>query len=466
MPEDQAPALSDGHAKPGARRPAVVSGVGRRAMLALENMDPLHAVVLGYGLYVVIGFLALSLPWAQAVPIGATDRLFMAASAVSTTGLTTHDPASSYTFLGELALLLMMQAGALGYLTLGTFVAIALSDKVTPRRAQITRTAFGLPDGFDVKRLVKHVVIFTFSIEALGAAALYPQFVAEGVENPLWMAVFHSVSSFCTAGVSLFATSFVDFGDNPVLLMTIAALSWSGALGFLVLSEAADLVRRKRQGLGFTSRVALVVTGGYTFVVTAILLAVEPAIQALPPQDQFWNALFTTMSAGTTVGFNTIQIAALTPAIIVVLYLVMMFAAAPGGTGGGLKTSTLAVLIGLVTSTLRRRSRVTFLGLEILPDKIQQATASVAFYCILIGLAIFTLLLVEQAPLDQVLFEAISALSGIGMSMGLTPELSEAGKLLIIGLMLIGRIGILAFGIALATRDPSTHDPEDADLVL
>lgn len=264
MQEDKAPTLSEGLAKPGSRPPGVFVGVGRRALLALENMNPLHAVVLGYSLYVVIGFLALSLPWAQAVPISAMDRLFMAVSAVSTTGLATHDPASSYTFLGELALLLMMQAGALGYLTLGAFVAIALSDKVTPRRAQITRTAFGLPDGFDVKRLVKHVVIFTVSIETLGAAVLYPQFVAEGVENPLWMAVFHSVSSFCTAGVSLFATSFEGFADNPFLLMTIAALSWSGALGFLVLSETVDLLRHRRQGLGFTSRVALVVTGGYT----------------------------------------------------------------------------------------------------------------------------------------------------------------------------------------------------------
>lgn len=139
--------------------------VWARLDAAVQRMDPVHIVALGYSLYVVLGFFALSAPWAQAAPVAALDRFFMAASAVTTTGLATHDPGSSYTFLGELALLLMMQAGALGYLTLGTFVAIALSNRVHPRRAEIARAAFGLPEGFDVSRLIKHVVIFTLPRE-------------------------------------------------------------------------------------------------------------------------------------------------------------------------------------------------------------------------------------------------------------------------------------------------------------
>jgi trk system potassium uptake protein len=195
-------------------------------------------------------------------------------------------------------------------------------------------------------------------------------------------------------------------------------------------------------------------------------LTAEPSIRALAPEDQFWNAVFTVMSAGTTVGFNSVPVATLAPAVIVILYLIMVFGASPGGTGGGLKSSTLAIMAALVVSTLRRRSRVTLLGLEILPDKIQQASASVAFYCLLIGIAIFALLLTETASFEDVLFEAISSLSGIGMSMGLTPALTDAGKAIVIALMVIGRVGILAFGIAIATRDPRDHDPEDADVVL
>lgn len=429
-------------------------------------MDPIHAVALGYSAYILAGFVVLSLPWAQETSSHWLDRLFMATSAVTTTGLAVHDPASTYTPLGEAALLAMIQLGGLGYLTLGTFVAVALSDRIGRRRSEIARAAFGFPEGVDMKRLIRQVVVFTLAIEAIGAALLYPQFVAAGVDNPLWMAVFHAVSAFCTAGIALFATSFEGFSDNPLLLMTIAALSWAGALGFLVLSETVDTLRRKRAGLGFTSRVALIVTGLYTAICTVILLTAEPSIRALAPDDRLWNAVFMVMAAGTTVGFNSVPVATLTPAVIVILYLVMVFGASPGGTGGGLKSSTFAIMAALVVSTLRRRSRVTLLGLEILPDKIQQATASVAFYCLLIGIAIFTLLLTESAPFDQVLFEAISSLSGIGMSMGLTPSLTDAGKGIVIALMLIGRIGILSFGIAIATRDPRDHDPEDADVIL
>lgn len=438
----------------------------RLALAAIGRLNPIHALALGYGFYILVGFAVLSLPWSQSMPVAWLDRLFMAVSSVTTTGLAIHDPGSTYTFLGEFALLAMIQAGGLGYLTLGTFVAVALSDRMSARRSAIARAAFGFPEGIDMKRLIKQIVIFAFSIETLGAALLYPQFAAAGVDNPIWMAIFHSVSAFCTAGVSLFATSFEQFNQNPAMLMTIAALSWAGALGFLVLSDAFDVISGKRRELGFTSRVALLVTAVYTVVCTLILMMAEPSIRALAPQDQVWNALFTVVAAGTTVGFNSVSVSALAPAIIVILYLIMVFGASPGGTGGGLKSSTFAIMVALVISTLRRRSRVTLLGLEILPDKIQQATASVAFYCLLIGGAIFLLLLTETAPFEHVLFEAISALSGIGMSMGLTSALSEAGTWIVIALMFIGRIGILAFGIAIASRDARDHDPEDADVVL
>jgi trk system potassium uptake protein len=438
----------------------------RKLMLITGRMDPIQIVALGYGFYIALGFAVLSLPWAQATATPWLDRLFMAVSTVTTTGLAPHDPGGTYTWLGELALLVMVQAGALGYLTVSTFVVVALSARLSRRRAEITRTAFGLPEGVDTSRLVRQVVIYTLVIETIGVALLYPQFLAAGVDNPLWMAVFHAVSAFCTAGVSLFVTSFEGFSGQPGILMTVAALSWAGALGFLVLSETVDGVRGKRTGLGFTSRVALLVTAIYTVVGTLVLLAVEPGIAALPAQDRLWNAVFMVMAAGTTVGFNSIPVGALAPAVIAFLYLIMVFGASPGGTGGGLKSSAFAIMVALVVSTLRRRQRVTLLGLEILPDKVQQTSASVAFYCILIGIAIFALLITETAPFEQVLFEAISALSGIGMSMGLTGSLSDAGMVIVMALMFIGRVGILAFGIALATRDPRDHDPEDADVVI
>lgn len=440
----------------------------RQIAATLGRLDPLHAVILGYMTYCLIGFAALMAPIAQTAEVNWVKHLFVAVSAVSTTGLATHDVGASYSLFGEAAILLMMQLGGLGYLTLGSFVVIAVSNRIARRREAITRAAFGLPDDFDVPRFVRRVVMFTLAIEAAGALALYPQFVAAGAENPAWQAVFHSVSAFCTAGLSLFPTSFEGFRDNPGLLLTISALAWAGALGFLVLSETVDVVRRELKTFGFTTRIALIATLAYTVLGCAVMLVFEPTIRALPADQQFTNALFMVMAAGTTSGFNSVSVAALAPAVILVLFMIMMFGASPGGTGGGLKSSALAVLFALVISTLQRRRRVTLMGLEIPPDKVQQATASLTFYLLFAGAAIFVLLITEpEAGFMPVMFEAMSALSGIGMSMGLTGSLSDAGLWVTMALMLIGRIGILAFGLALATRaHDAEHDPEDAHLML
>jgi trk system potassium uptake protein len=445
-----------------------LTSLKRRAVMAAARLNPLHAVILGYSFYCALGFAALMLPYAQTADIDWVKHLFIAVSAVSTTGLATHDVASSYSWFGELAILLMIQAGGLGYLTLGSFVVVAFSNRMAQRRAEITRAAYGLPADFDIARFIRRVVIFALAIEAVGAAALYPQFVAAGVDNPAWQAVFHSVSAFSTAGFSLFATSLEGFRDQPGVLITISALAYAGALGFLVLSETVDVVRRELKSFGFTARVALIATLAYSALGTIVMLAVEPTIHALPADQRFWNALFMTMAAGTTSGFNSLPTGALAPAVIVVLYLIMLFGASPGGTGGGLKSSAAAILFALIASTLSRRARVTLMGLEIPPDKLQQATASLAFYLLFVGAAIFALLLTEPgADFMAVMFEAMSALSGVGMSMGLTGTLSDAGLWIIMALMLIGRIGILAFGLALATRAHNhDHDPEDAHVVL
>jgi trk system potassium uptake protein TrkH len=445
-----------------------ITRLRRRLATLLGRLDPLHTVVLGYLLYCAIGFVALVLPIAHTADVDWQRHLFMAVSAVSTTGLATHDVGTSYSAFGEVALLLMMQAGGLGYLTLGSFVVVAVSNRMARRRADITRAAYGLPADFDVPRFIRRVVIFTLSIQAAGALALWPQFAAAGVESPIWQSVFHAVSAFSTTGLSLFPTSFEGYRDQPGILLTVSVLAWAGALGFLVLSETVDVVRRELKRFGFTTTVALVVTLAYTVVGTGVMLAFEPSVRALPADQQVINALFMVMAAGTTSGFNSLPVGALAPAVILMLFVIMMFGASPGGTGGGLKSSALAVLFALVASTLRRRRRVTLLGFEIPPDKVQQATASLAFYMLFAGLAMFGLLLSEpDAGFMPVMFEAMSALSGIGMSMGLTANLSEAGLWITMALMLIGRIGILAFGLALAVRArDAEHDPEDADILI
>lgn len=443
-------------------RRAFVRFTGRR--------DPVHVVAGAYLLYSFAGFVLLSLPFAQAVPVEPMARVFMAVSATATTGMSVIDVGTSFTWFGQLVLLLLMQLGAFGYLTISTFVMLSLSNRMTMRRTQIARASFNLPQDVDMKLLMRRIVIYSATMQVLGVMALFPQFADAGVQAPLWQAIFHSVAAFTSAGLTLFGTNFEGFTDRPGILFTIAGLALAGSLGFLIMSEVTDLALRRRRSLGFTARVAMIVTVGYLVVGTWLLAMLEPQIHALPPQYQVANAFFMTASAGSTVGLNSVPVATLAPVVLFVFLLFMMFGASPGGSGGGLKTSTFGILVGLMVSTLRRRERVTLMGLEITPGKLQQATASVSFYFALIGLATIGLLLVEAgnpvATLDRVLFETISSLSGVGMSQNLTPTLSDAGLWIVMALMLIGRIGILAFGVAIATRDDRDHDPPDAEVVL
>lgn len=433
----------------------------------LLHMGAARLLLMGYLSYIMLGWLLLSLPAAQQTPVSALDNLFIAASAVSTTGLVTVDPGGSYSFFGELVVLLLIQLGGLGYMTVSSFVVLALLQHLGKMREYTIRSAFNLPGDVRPSSFVLSVVLFTLACETAGAAALYAIFSAAGVNDPLWSAIFHSVSAFCTAGFSLNANSFEDFRGHVGLNVVISALSILGAMGFLIVVDAWRTLTGKSRHLGFTSRVILRVTAIFLAVGTFVLMVAEPGIAALPLHERALAAFFQTMTASTTVGFNTHPIGTISGAILIVLFFLMIVGASPAGTGGGLKTTSFAALAGLMRSTLKRRAQVTFFNRELPQARIYTAGASLAYYAALLLIASFLLLLTETgARFEVVVFEVISAMGTVGLSMGLTGQLSEPGKLIVIVLMVAGRVGILSFGIALATRDQSAPEQGDNELVL
>ncbi len=438
-----------------------------RFRLVLAKMDTPRLLVLGYIVYVVLGWILLALPQAQRLPVSSIDTLFIAASAVSTTGLVSVDPGTSFTFFGQLVILGLIQVGGLGYMTMGSFVTLATYHRLSGVRVRVVRAAFSLPEDFDPARFLWWVLFFTIGCEAAGALALYAVFAQAGVEAPVWSAIFHSVSAFCTAGFSLNATSFEAFVGNPTINLVVGALSLLGAMGFLVVFDAFRTGFGRQRYLGFTSKVIFRLTLLFVLVGTVLILAVEPVLAEMPPTQRLLAAFFQTMTASTTVGFNTVPIADLSNAVIVVLLALMVVGASPAGTGGGLKTTSLAVLVGLVRSTLKGRDDVRYFNRTVPIERVRAAAASLAFYAGLLTFALFLLFLTERgAAFETVLFEAVSAMGTVGLSMGITGELSELGKLIIVVLMLAGRVGILTFGIALATHDEPEEEQEDCDLVL
>lgn len=438
-----------------------------RARYAVLRMHPAKLLLLGYLSYIVIGWILLCLPFMQRQAVPALDNLFIATSAVSTTGLVTVDPGASYSFAGEVVILLLMQVGGLGYMTISTFAVLALHHRLGKVRERTVRAAFNLPDFIQPGHFVRSVLLFTLVVEFAGTAVLWPMFTAAGVENPLWSALFHAVSAFCTAGFSLNPDSFEGFRAHAGINIVLSLLSLAGAMGFLVVVDIWRGLTGKSRELGFTSKIIFRMTGVFLIVGTLLLLVVDPTIAALPLDERVLAAFFQVMTASTTVGFDTQPIASLAPAAIVVLIFLMVIGASPAGTGGGLKTTSFAALLGLVRSSLKGRDRVRFFKREVPEARLQAATASLAYYMALMIAALFLLLLTEKgADFLTVFFEVVSAMGTVGLSMGLTGNLTDLGKIVVIVLMTAGRVGILTFGIALSARDESREEEQNNELVL
>lgn len=432
----------------------------------LSTVNPAKILLFGYLSYILVGWTLLCLPFAQTQFVSALDNLFIATSAVSTTGLAVIDVNANYSFFGELIILVLIQLGGMGFMTFGSFIILSTRHKMSHFRSDICRTTFALPADFKVTKFIRLVVIFSLLAELIGAVLLYSIFLYNDEPNALWSAIFHSVSAFCTAGFSLNSNSFEGYVDNAFLNIVIATLSYLGAIGFIVMVDIWHSLTGQRRHLHFASKVIVEITIWFSVLGTALFFILEPSIQSFPQWEKLLASFFQVMTAGTTVGFNTIPISSLSASVIMLLYFLMIFGASPSGTGGGLKSTTLAALWGLMRSTLKGRDKVRYQKREISPERLQMATASFVFYMGVLFIAMIFLLATEAGGFEAILFEAISALGTVGLSMGITGDLTNIGKLIIILLMFMGRVGILTFGIAVSMRDESREEESDNDLIM
>ena len=432
-----------------------------------KRTNPAKLLLVGYSVYALAGWLVLCLPIAQAQPVAPLDSLFISVSAVSTTGLVTVDPGTAFSSFGQVVILCLIQAGGVGYMTIGSFIMLARHARLSPMRDRMTRVTFSLPNEASPAQFIRTVILFTFACEALGALALYPVFSRAGVDNPVWSAVFHSISAFCTAGFSLNPNSFEGFRNDPALNFIISTLSLLGALGFVIAWDIWRNFTSRAHHLTFTSKIILRMTFMLVLGGTAVFFLAEPGIAALPQDERLMAAFFQAMTASTTVGFNTHPISEMGHPALLILFLLMAVGASPSGTGGGLKTTTFAAMLGLMRSTLKQRRRVTFYHRPISPSRLQAAGAAVFYFMVLLTVSVFLLSLTEpDLAFERLVFEAISALGTVGLSTGITGSLSDLGKIVVIVLMMAGRVGILSFGIAVALHEDTAEEATDRELVL
>jgi trk system potassium uptake protein TrkH len=426
------------------------------------EFQPARVLAASFLAAILVGTVLLSLPFSAAegrTPL--LDAFFTATSAVCVTGLIVKDTPVDYSPAGQAVILVLIQLGGLGIMTFSTLIILAARGRVAVRERLLIQSSFhpGIPR--DLPSLVRSIFLFTVTIEAAGAALLFTQFApVTGAARAVPLAVFHSISAFCNAGFSLFSDSLVGFRSHGVVVLTVAALIVLGGIGFPVLRESLALVgarargRRMRPSLHFKLVVVTTVFLIATSAVAFFFLERGFSMASLGTGERALSSFFLGVTARTA-GFNTVSIAALGPAAVLVLLFLMFIGASPASTGGGVKTSTAALLVLIVKARATARETVGAFRRTLAGELVLRAFTLVALALVVILVAAATLLAVQpELGLRSTLFEVFSAFGTVGLSMGITPGLAPAGKVVLMLTMFVGRVGPLTLLYALSRRKP------------
>ncbi|MBN2707139.1 MAG: ATPase [Deltaproteobacteria bacterium] len=425
------------------------------------KMHPALIVLLSFLLAIAIGALALKLPVATSKSeISWVDSLFTATSAVCVTGLVVVDTGSYFTFFGQGVILALIQIGGLGVMTISVALFRWLGKNISFRQRMVVQDLFAHTPREDIFTLIKSIVFFTFGAEILGAVFLTVHWSSEyALAEAVYKAVFHSVSAFCNAGFALFPDSMVRYSDSLLLNATICFLIVIGGIGFPVLYDMQMwLKKRKHQRARLSVQTKTVLLTTMVLIVAgALMFAIIEKSGAGEMQScghRFLTSVFQSITCRTA-GFNTVDIASLHDATLAMMIFLMFVGASPGSCGGGVKTTTLALLAAFTVSRIRRKRRVNIYKKSVPNETVTRSVSLILVASGIIGLVLFMILVGDAASGHVVtdahgsflayLFETVSAFGTVGLSMGITPDLSTWGKCWIILLMIIGRVGVLAF---------------------
>lgn len=445
-----------------------------------KAFGPLTWPVILFALVILLGTALLASPmcWQAGRSVPVVDALFLATSAVCVTGLATLDVGTVLNGHGLLVLLLLIQLGGLGITTYTSLVFLLLRHKVPFTDRTAVSQALLKDSEFDLAGFLRQVVLLVVFIELSGAVALY---LADPVVFHPFSALFHSISAFCNAGFGLLPTNLITLQDNIAVNSIIMTNIIVGGIGFSVLRECLSVLRAKMRGkkarLGRYSKLVISTSAGLVFGGAALIWAIE----VLRPDPVASGgtlalaALFQSVSARTA-GFCSVDMTTLTDASLLMLVVLMFIGGSPGSCAGGIKTTTFRVLVGFIYAQLRGDKQIVIGQRAVHADALTRALTLFFFSAVTICVSVLLLSLTEngltaagsqsQVSLLAILFEVVSALGTVGLSMNLTPELSVGGKIIITLNMFIGRVGLIALLVALqsfrSTRNyeyPSVYTP-------
>ncbi|MDT8317223.1 MAG: potassium transporter TrkG [bacterium] len=425
-------------------------------MNIFKNMSSVQSLLTGFMVIIAAGTCMLMLPAASSDGVSQpfVDALFTAASAVTTTGLIVVDTGGFYTTFGEIVILVLFQIGGLGYITIIVLMVYFFGKRPSLRNGITMQEAMvGISMG-DMKRFVKYIFLYTLIFELSGALCLGIYWMEDfGLAHAAYLGLFYSVSAFCTAGFGLMPDSLASYSGSMLVNMVINIVSIAGGLGFFVLNDIHSYLGRILKQASpnrLLMHTRLVVSLSFILMAagTAFLVFSGPGGDSTVRQN-FLEGSFQAISASTTTGFNTVDIGGMSRAALFMIMLLMFIGAAPAGSGGGVKVTTAGLMMASLFSVLKGRESVEIFKRRVSPDIVNKAFV-VAFMALIVLTADMLILsLTEEAGFQEILFEVMSALGTVGLSTGITPSLTVAGKIVLSVTMLIGRLGPLAIGYSL-----------------
>lgn len=425
-----------------------------------RHITSFQVIILGFFSVIILGSLLLMLPIAtqSGVVTPFSDTLFTATSAVCVTGLVVYDTATYWSLFGQIIILLLIQIGGMGIVTIAVAIAVISGRKIGLMQRSTMQEAIAAPQVGGIVRRTEFIIKTAILIELIGAAALAPVFCRDfGLVKGIWYSLFHSISAFCNAGFDLIGirepfSSLTSYSAQPVINITIMALIVTGGIGFLTWEDIKNN-KWHFQKYRMQSKVILTVTASLILFPAIYFFLFE--FTDLPLGQRIWVSLFQSVTPRTA-GFNSADLTTLSEVGIMLTIVLMIIGGSPGSTAGGMKTTTLAVLLSTALSVFQQKDDTHFYGRRIPDGTIKNAATIFLMYVTLFLFGGMIISGIEDIPLLTALFETASAIGTVGLSLGVTPSLGLVSHMILVCLMFFGRVGGLTLIFAaLSERRPN-----------
>ena len=420
-----------------------------------KKLSPSRKLILGFLFAILLGTFILMMPFSlkKGEKLSFLSSLFTIVSAVCVTGLTVVDVSKVFSPAGDLVIIFFIQLGGLGVMTFSSILFLAMGKRMTFYERELLKEERNADSSGEISSFIKKLLLTVFIIESIGAIILTWEFAKEmPINKALFYGIFHSISAFCNAGFSLFSNNLEAYKANPIINLTIGYLITLGGIGFAVITSVIMVIRRGIDRFNLTSKVAIIISMILTFGGMILFFILEYSNSATLGDLNFIQKILASYFQSVTLrtaGFNTIPLGELRNSTIFMCCILMFIGASPGSTGGGIKTTTFGVILFYVIGIVKKKENVEIFNRRLDWEIMNRALAILVLAITYVSIVIMLMLIAENFSPEEIVFEVISAFGTVGLTLGITPDLSTFSKLLLIFTMFVGRLGPMTFALAI-----------------